>query len=366
MESKNIAFKTILIFGIVAIFSSCNGRIKTETKQPTLEQKPIGNIVRKLDPKATLTYQDQKGNYWFQSKNKGVYQYDGKILVLFTSDDGLISNRIIEIQEDKIGNIYFDTTEGISKFDGQNFTTLEVIENDSSRNEWKLERDDLWFRMGWDKKGPYRFDGKKLYYLEFPKNKMEDEFLAKYPNVSHSLYGIYKIYKDSKGDMWFGTADMGIYRYDGQKISWMYEQQLTETPGGGAFGIRSIVEAEDGYFWICNAAYKYKILPDNLENNGLDLINYKREIGTKNKGKETLYFLSMVIDDSGDVWMVTYDNGVWRYNGKELIQYPIKDGEKNILLFSIYKDNQDHLWIGTHNNGTYKYNGKSFDKFRIN
>ncbi len=43
--------------------------------------------------------------------------------------------------------------------------------------------------------------------------------------------------------------------------------------------------------------------------------------------------------------MVSYNNGVWRNNGKELIQYPIKDGERNIPLFTIYKDNQGDLWI---------------------
>ncbi|MBK9023934.1 MAG: hypothetical protein IPL69_08160 [Saprospiraceae bacterium] len=61
--------------------------------------------------------------------------------------------------------------------------------------------------------------------------------------------------------------------------------------------------------------------------------------------------------------MATYENGVWKYNGKELIHYPIKDGETNVYLFTIYKDKQGVLWLGTHNAGVYKFNGSSFEKF---
>ena len=364
MALRKITFKTILIFGIAITCFSCEGQVKTESKPKTITQKSIGNIIPELDPKAILCYQDKKDNYWFASKEKGIYQYDGKTLLFFDTTDGLISNRIITIQEDKNGNIYFDTPEGISKFDGKNFTTLAVLENDTPKQEWKLEQDDLWFSMGWDKKGPYRFDGKNLHYLEFPKNEMEDIFYAKYPNVSFSPYGIYRIYKDNKGNIWFGTASMGIYCYNGRKISWMYEQQLTETPEGGAFGIRSIAEDKDGFFWFCNTNYKYKILPDNLEKNGLDSINYERKIGITNKEK-TLYFSSMVTDDNKDIWAVTYDNGVWRNDGKTWTQYSIKNDGKNVLLHSIYKDNQGDLWIGTQDKGSYKYNGKTFEAFKI-
>jgi len=302
---------------------------------------------------------------WFGGNDEGAYKYDGENLILYTDKDGLIGSNIIGIQEDKFGNIYFDTTEGVSKFDGQKFTTLEIIENSSVENEWKLEPNDLWFRLGWNNSGPYRFDGKYLYHLPFPKNEMENEFNSKYPNANYNPYGVYYIYKDTKGSIWFGTSNLGVYHYDGNDISWMYEKHLTETPEGGSFGIRSIIEDKNGYIWICNPKYKYKILPDGTEINDLKLLNYQREFGVENKGLESLYFPSMTLDNDGDLWMVTYDNGVWSNKGTELIQYPIKDDDTDVLLFSIYKDNQGVLWLGTHNAGVYKYNGKSFDKFEI-
>ena len=139
----------------MAICWSCKGHIKSETKQLPIQGKPIGQIVNKLDSKANLIFQDSKHNYWFGSRAKGVYRYDGEKITLFTSDDGLVGNHIISVQEDKDGQLYFDSPNGICKYDGHHFEKLEVAETSSSDN-WKLEPDDLWFRMGWSNEGPYR------------------------------------------------------------------------------------------------------------------------------------------------------------------------------------------------------------------
>ena len=132
---------------------------------------------------------------------------------------------------------------------------------------------------------------------------------------------------------------------------------------GGFFGIRSIMEDEDGYLWICNRKYKYNILTDNTGTNALNSINYQRGLGIERIESEDLYFLSMTLDDTGDLWMVTYDNGVWRRNGKELIHYPVRDGEGDMLLSTICKDRQGELWVGTQHDGVYRLRGDNFDKF---
>ena len=82
---------------------------------------------------------------------------------------GIAANRIDEIKEDKLGNIYFNNGGEISKFDGQNFIKVSTASN--SNNEWKLEPDDLWFKGNQNSGLVYRYDGKYLHRLKFPETK---------------------------------------------------------------------------------------------------------------------------------------------------------------------------------------------------
>lgn len=345
------------------LLSSCNGQNSPQNSKKAVKIIDLGTQVSVLDASICAIYQDSKFNFWFGSKENGVFRYNGQELIHFQQNDGLIGNQVRGIQEDRFGNLFFETTVGISKFDGTSFESLKVNEN-SPKSKWMLEPNDLWFSAGYHKNGTYRYDGKQLYFLEFPKSPQEDRFNSKYPNVSYNPYGIYCIFKDTKGHIWFGTSDMGIYRFDGKKIDYLYEEHLTKTPSGGSFGIRSIAEDKNGDFWFCNSDYKYKILQNNSKNNFAP-IQYERQDGIESKEKETQYFLSIITDDNGNLWMMTYDNGVWRNDGNKLIHYPVKDGKNDEKLYSIYKDKQGVLWLGTQNAGVYKFNGNSFEKVEL-
>ena len=92
----------VLLLVAVLMYSSCNGQIKSEAQA---EQPTIGKRVNALGPTVNLIYHDKEDVYWFGSREKGIYRYDGKQLKLFTTADGLINHRIIakesSIKEDK-------------------------------------------------------------------------------------------------------------------------------------------------------------------------------------------------------------------------------------------------------------------------
>lgn len=366
-----MTFNTALLLSLLTLLTSCNGQSASKSAD-THAKISVGDTVSEISKGIWYVFQDAKLNYWFGSDTSGVYRFDGKTIVQFTTKHGLSSNRIRGIQEDKYGNMYFTTLEGINKFDGQNFTTLQAELSGSPENNWQLQHDDLWFHtLGKNgEKGPYRYDGKHLYQLQFPKHYLEEEYFAKFPNNAWSPYDIYYIYKDSKGTMWFGTSNFGICRYDGKSLRWLYEDHLTNTPSGGSFGIRSILEDRNGQYWFCNTRYRYNILPDSINGSRKDLVNYTKETGINGiksaDGTGYVYFLSIAEDNNGNTWMVTYNEGVWRYDGKNTTHYAVKDGTKDITLFSIYKDRKGELWLGTHEAGVYRFNGKTFEKFKIN
>jgi ligand-binding sensor domain-containing protein len=235
---------------------------------------------------------------------------------------------------------------------------------------WVLNDHDTWLTGS---AGPRRYDGKTLYQLKLPKSPEADEWYAKYPNVPTKPYDVWTVYKDRKGRMWFGTACLGICRFDGKTREWMYEDHLTNTPEGGLFGIRSIIEDKDGAFWFCNTKYRFRMTrppapAGETAQESSGEIAYAREQGVDPAllppGESPIYFQGIVDDQAGDLWMATYGFGVWRYDGQKMTHHLIKDGENVVTLFSIYKDNHGGLWLASHEHGAYKFDGKSFEKFK--
>lgn len=357
--------KTISYLSILTIILACNGQIRNKSSNDAIgtESIKIGTSVSKLGKNLWYVFQDKKNNYWFGSDGEGVYRYDGKTIINFTTKDGLCSDSIRQIQEDKSGNIYFSTLKGINKFDGKAIATLHPIKS----KDWKMEENDIWFYMLGKKgeSGPYRYDGKNLYNLEFPKHFLHDQILAQGIHPFFSPYEIYTIYKDRHNALWFGTSVFGACRFDGKTIKWMYERDLTFVPDGGTFGIRSIFEDKAGDFWICNTWHKYAFDFDKTAKS--DRLQYQKKEGIGNDkvfdGDEYFYYSYIIEEQNGDIWLNTWSKGVYKYDGKNISNFKVKDGTKEVNLVSMYKDNHGNLWLGTLENGAFKFNGKEFVKF---
>lgn len=322
-----------------------------------------GETVSELDKAIWYVFQAKNNDYWFGSKERGVYRYNGKTLVNFTTKDGLVSNQSGGFQEDNAGNIYIATSEGISRFDGRTFTTLSVLAS-SATTDWKLQPDDLWFAGPDDTGLVYRYDGKSLHRLEFPKTKDGEAHIAtyprtKYPNATYSPYDVYRIFKDSKGNLWFGTAILGVCRYNGKSFAWIPESELRN----GSFGTRSIIEDKDGKFWFCNTLHRYEVDLSNSAEPKFRKLDGIHDVNDPNRAPIG-GIMSSTVDSTGALWMATLREGVWRYDGKSVTHYPVKDADKAITLFTIQKDNHGVMWLGTQSAGAYKFNGKTFEKFR--
>lgn len=331
---------------------------ESEGREPRLF---AGEPASELSQNIWVVFQSRNDVYWFGSDGQGLYRYDGKTLVRFTTKDGLCGDRIREIKEDAKGMLFIGTLDGISKFDGKNFETLKPIEAAAPQG-WRLDPNDLWFKGDSMDRGPYRYDGKTLHHLRLPKSPREEDFFRANPRSGPNPYGVYTIYNDSRGSLWFGTAALGLCRYDGKSFGWMYERELTETPAGGSFGIRSIMEDSEGRFWICNTGQRFLISPETGE------LRYRKEPGVplpKVPGViAPVYFNSITADTRGDLWMCTYGGGVWRFREGRLTHFPVKMGGKHVLGVSLYKDNQGAIWLGSQGSGAYRFDGESFRPFQ--
>lgn len=341
----------------MALLQACMGTgLSREAGEPAQSQRSaaaVGETVTVLANDIMRVYQDARNTYWFGSWEQGLYRYDGDVLLRYTTDDGLLGNKIISIQEDAAGSLYFHTDVGISRYDGRRFTTLSV-----TGNSWELRPDDLWFTGPQNSGEVYRYDGSELHLLELPRTPRGDTLHATssvlpYP---YNPYDVYTIYRDARGHVWFGTSSLGACRYDGTSFTWISEEELGFDVGTG-FGIRSIQEDRDGNYWFSNTLHRFAVMADGRYSKlqGMDRVARDQRFGPE-------AIISMLRDEEG-LWMATYDQGVWRYDGEQLTHYPVEQDGASVTLFSIVKDRKGALWLGTHAHGAYTFDGRNFVPF---
>lgn len=346
--NKSYSIIAIVLFYVLVL--SCKAQ-RGMTEEDSSAKK--GEIV--LDTAIWSIFQSSDSTFWFGSNGSGVYRLEGDSLTHFDREDGLADNQIRGIQEDKDGNIYFDTPSGISLFDGSTFRTITYKHS----NDWTLNDNDFWFKAEGSTNGVYRYDGETLHLLTLPEQDLESAYGVPFPERSYSPYGLYGIYKDDRGEMWFGTLTAGVYHFDGDTLHWIAEKELTGLDDGRVPGIRSIVEDKNGDFWLSHSRYRYEVNRDNG-------FSYKKKEGpTGPVQMEFPYYLSSARDKDGDVWMVTYSEGVYRFDGEKLHHYPVYDGDKKVLLYTIHIDRHDQIWLGSHNSGLLKLTDGSFKKVSL-
>lgn len=359
--------KISLWYVVFAIMFSCQGEVsqKESPSWPFVSHLAKGDTTLQLSKNIMVIYQDSKNNYWFGSWEDGLYKFNGSILIHYTQKDGLPSNRIEEIKEDKLGNLYFNTSQGVCKYNGSQFDVLTELTN--AVNEWKLQSNDLWFKDTHGGGHVFRYDGKNLFKLKLPSTKLGDDYSSKFPTGSNP-YDVYCVYKDHQGNVWFGTAVLGACRYNGKSFDWISTPDMNEIHNGPANGIRSIIDDGIGDFWF-NTAFRYRMIEgDRIVKEELDTTSFYKKIRSIGSldgltNGELTEYLSITKDNQNALWIATYTAGVWKYDGQRVTHYSVQANGKDVTLFYIYKDRQGDIWLGTHENGTFRWNGSMFEKF---
>ena len=302
--------------------------------------------------------EDSKGNIWFGSYNEGLgLLHDGK-LQYFTTENGLSHNQVRNIYEDKNGIIWFECGKGLSTYNGKKLT-LYTERDYNSKNEWKLNDGDLWFKgneiEAYNKlegnPGVYQYDGKKLSYRALPVH-------TKPGHENH--YSISTNFVQSKnGTVWFGSYG-AVIGYNGSDFKVINDSLLGLNDKTGHFHARSIMEDSKGNLWIANNGIGV------LKYDGKKIINFTEQQKLKQKdtnGNSLDKVFSIGEDQLGNIWFGTAGSGIWRYDGKSVKNFSIEDGVTSKHIWTIYKSKKGELWFeGANPSGVYRFNGTSFER----
>jgi ligand-binding sensor domain-containing protein len=355
------------------LFTSCNGQNSTNTTNSSQKTEQHPTIVRTQGTQCenvTCQLVDKDGRLWFSIRGEGAYRYDGKSFTNFTTKDGLCSNMVGSIIQDRTGTILLGTGNGICMYDGTKFTKYPVPDTLSITCMFEDNDGNLWF--GAMNKGVYRFDGTNLTHFLY--------------NYKHPFFGdkqekyISDILQDQQGNIWFSSWNGGgVWRYDGKnlknfvpssdyyktnqdnrtlsnpQIAFELSLSIPYSPSQEYITddmIFSMTEDHKGH--ICFATRDHGICT-------YDGITFTT-IG-RNEGLDISGATAILQDDTNGFWITTFDSGVWYYDGATCAHFTESNGLVNNAVMSILKDKDGNVWFGTKWFGLSRYDGKTFTTF---
>jgi signal transduction histidine kinase/ligand-binding sensor domain-containing protein len=253
---------------------------------------------------------DRAGNIWIASE-KGLFKLrSDKIIAKYTTAEGLPSNDIKVIHEDRQGVLWFGTYGGLVKFENERFTNF-TTDNGLASNR------------------------------------------------------VRSIYEDASGTLWIGTYDGGLSRFaDGRFFNFTIESGLSSN------GVFQILEDEKNNFWIsCNKGI-YRVSRAELEDfaagklTKINSVAYGRDDGMLNTEANGGRQPAGIKAADGQLWFPTQE-GVAIVNPKEV---PFNPNSPSILIEDVLIDREEidfHDGISFQANGNnleIRYTGVSFIK----
>ncbi|HQX43545.1 MAG: two-component regulator propeller domain-containing protein [Saprospiraceae bacterium] len=251
-ESGQIWFGTG-IFGV----SKFDGRtFTTLTRQEKLKIKNAKEKATKIEPT----------DLWFWAGG-GAFRYDGHALVYLPLDKKtlkhpqrdphqLSSYGVYSILKDKKGNIWLGTqAHGVCRYDGKSFTWLNEkgLGGSAVLSIFEDRKGLLWF--GNNGAGLFNYDGKSLTNFTETQGLGNSEFKISGKSDPGSLARIYSINEDNLGNLWIGTIDAGVWKYNGNVLT-----HYTREDGLYGIAVNTIYKDKNGELWFGtdeNGIYKF-------------------------------------------------------------------------------------------------------------
>ncbi len=273
----------------------------------------------------------RKGTMWVGTRDRGLYRCDGKKCNSLPTTNGCDIKSVWTVQEDSDDNLWIGTWgEGLFRYRQgkcEHFSEKEGLSNDMVISILEDREKNLW-------------TGTWTGGVNIFKNSRVTTYTTMDGLSGNSISAVFG---DRKGILWVGTTAKGLNRFEDGKF-----KSLSMKETGGINQVRIL----------------------NSDTNGNLLIgSWTRGILSR-KEEETIPFApgyhdftkkvsSLFIDENGDTWLSTYDQGVKILTDSGFKSITAKEGLTGNLASFVYKTRNGDYWIGSWYNGLFRYrNGK--------
>ena len=262
--------------------------------------------------------EDDLGNIWFGTGEFGISKFDGIKFTTMTNKVKITKGTENDWKSTN-NNLWFYAGGGVFRYSISSLDYLPFVQlsSTSQTNDpfslsrycvysiLKDKKGNVWF--GTQAEGVCRYDGKTLTWFK-------EKGLA-----GPAVLGLFE---DSKGSIWIGNNGAGLFRFDGKTLTNFTEEKglhnndlkASGNPGLGTLArVYSINEDNNGNIWIGTVdagVWKY---------DGNNLTNFKTKDGLTSNAVNTIYK-----DKNGELWFGTDGNGICKFNGTTFSEFTIK------------------------------------------
>jgi ligand-binding sensor domain-containing protein/signal transduction histidine kinase len=327
----------------------------------------------KNEPVNSILY-SRAGELWIGTDDRGVLLQRGQEVVTLSEDNGFHGERIRALHEDKQGNIWVATQNGIERIHDGKIEALYSLgpvsgdltapfANDGNGRTFIVTSNGVFL---WDGTKTSKFlhdawlghasaiygDDKGTVWVGMASGILK---LTSSPNgayarqeipVSRGL--ITALAEDREGNIWAGTRGRGIYRIapSGSIAAWTANEGLADDT------IHALYADDEGNLWMGMLSggitrwRKGPLLP----------------LG-KPEGFAASFAANVLGDSRGDIWMGSWGNGLWKLHAGDLRKQPLPGMPENAHIRALAEDQKGNIWIGTWFHGVYRFDGRKFQRF---
>ena len=274
--------------------------------------------------------QDSRGLLWIGTIGEGLSKFNGKEFTTFTKEEGLSGDKIYSLFEDSKHNIWIGTSEGITHYNGISFTKhpiskkydilVSAIVEDKNNTIWAATN-------------------AGLYYYE------NNQWIAFISNNAKLKYNINCLFVDSIGIIWTGN-DNGLFKIDKGHVT-----RYTVKSGLSSNKVRSVNEL-NGQLLVGTYGHGLNIHSDNR---------------WYVLGKSNDIVHNIFVDNKQNIWAATQANGAIKYNLKKKSEKTYNESKglsaNNVRI--ILQDSWGNMWFGTNGGGINKYHGQQFKHYNL-
>jgi len=343
-------------------------------------------------------FEARNGDIWIGTEAGGAARFRSGEFTFFTTRNGLPHNRVSSICEDREGNLWFGTREGIAVFDGTDFTGRTRADGPAGGDVRDMVMDkkgNIWIGTGeglccftggrfinYTPAGPGNSPGNAVRVLKTGRGGAlwigtegglyrfrEGTFTSFTEGEGLPVSYIHSVAEDRNGSLWIGTDNGACYFSGGTVTTFNRAHGLPDDT------VSSIFEDREGNIWFGTILglsrlsslrfVNYTVkdgLPHNLiwgiieERPGIYRIATGKGLSRFARGTfKNLTTRDGLVNDSvhklvkdrwGKIWAATRD-GISVYRHGKFTNYTVKDGLPHNTVLSILEDREGVIWLGT-------------------